>query len=122
MDHYHIWCDPKPGVGDVELCERNDRFLGALAADGAIRGHRIARRKLGLGPLSLGELHVQIDVDDLAQLDLAFGRAATRAGAIEELHAAVNQHAANLTFALYRDFPDPVRVRGEERFGSEATR
>jgi len=28
----------------------------------------------------------------------------------------VNQKTRNLSFALYRDFPDPQRVRGSERF------
>ena len=28
----------------------------------------------------------------------------------------VNALVQNLTFALYRDFPDPVRQRGQEKF------
>ena len=35
---------------------------------------------------------------------------------IEVLHHAVNRSATNLTFALYRDFPDAERARGGERF------
>ena len=73
-------------------------------------------RKLGLGPSSLGEFHVTVETDDLAQLDAAFQLVARRSGEVEGLHAAVNQFAQNLTFALYRDFPDPVRWEGEERF------
>ena len=52
----------------------------------------------------------------LAQLDDAFVAVSTRAEPIEELHAAVNQVARNLRFALYRDFPDPQRTRSAERF------
>ena len=36
------------------------------------------RRKLGLGPSTLGEFHIVIEVRDLAQLDAAFGTAASR--------------------------------------------
>ena len=74
------------------------------------------RRKLGLGPPDLGEFHVQIELSGLAQLDEAFAAVSTRAEPIEELHAAVNQVARNLRFALYREFPDPQRTRGAERF------
>jgi len=39
-----------------------------------------------------------------------------RAEPVEGLHAAVNQSVQNLHFALYRDFPDAHRKRGEEQF------
>jgi hypothetical protein len=35
---------------------------------------------------------------------------------VESLHHAVNSRVKNLFFALYRDFPDAGRVRGQERF------
>ncbi|HPG24011.1 MAG: hypothetical protein H6748_07270 [Spirochaetaceae bacterium] len=116
MDLYHIWCNLRPGVSDVGFCEDVDRYLEALREAGRIAGHRITRRKLGLGPSTLGEFHVVIEVEDLAQLDRAFRDVSARSGPIEALHHAVNQHATDLVFALYRDFPDPWRARGEERF------
>jgi len=116
MDVYHIWCNLRPGVSDAEFAANVHAYLGDLATHGLIEGHRITRRKLGLGPPSLGELHVTIEIRDLAQLDRAFQKVATRSGEIEGLHAAVNQMARDLTFALYRDFPDPQRITGEERF------
>jgi hypothetical protein len=116
MDFYHVWCNLAPGSSDLEFCTAVDRYLGALRAEGRIAGHRITRRKLGLGPRTLGEFHIAIEVEDLAQLDRAFVEVSTRTGAIEALHHAVNQHATDLTFALYRDFPDPHRARGGERF------
>ncbi len=57
-----------------------------------------------------------IEVEDLAQLDRAFRNVSKRSGPVESLHAAVSQCARDLSFALYRDFPDPVRERGEEQF------
>ena len=116
MDLYHIWCNLVPGTSDVEFCAAVDAYLGALRAEGRIAGHRITRRKLGLGPRELGEFHVVIEVEDLAQLDRAFLEVATRDGPIEALHRAVNQHARDLSFALYRDFPDAGRRRGGELF------
>lgn len=116
MDLYHIWCDLEPGTSDLEFCAAVDRYLDALRAEGRIQGHRLTRRKLGLGPRALGEFHVVIEIADLAQLDDAFREVATRSGPIEALHHAVNRSARNLSFALYRDFPDAARVRGGEHF------
>lgn len=116
MDYYHTWFDLKPGVSDVEFAASLERYLGKLRADGRIAGYRLSRRKLGFGPEELGEFHAVIEVDDLAQLDRAFAAASERANPIESLHAAVNQSVSSFRAALYRDFPDPHRKRGEERF------
>lgn len=116
MDLYHIWCDLKPGVSDAEFAENVSAYLGRLVEQERIVSFRLSRRKLGLGPGSLGEFHVAVELRDLAQLDEAFREVSGRAEPIESLHAAVNQAATNLTFALYRDFPDGHRQRGQERF------
>lgn len=116
MDLYHIWCDLEPGHSDLEFVANVERYLGVLKAEERIEGFRITRRKLGLGPAEIGEFHIQIEIRDLAQLDQAFASVSTRADPIEELHAAVNQWVRGIRFALYRDFPDPGRVRGQERF------
>jgi hypothetical protein len=116
MDLYHIWCNLRSGVSDLQFADNVDRYLGALRDDGRIASFRLMRRKLGLGPPVLGEFHIVIEVKDLAQLDAAFAEVSRRAGPIEPLHAAVNQLARDVTFALYRDFPDAQRERGSEEF------
>jgi hypothetical protein len=40
---------------------------------------------------------------------------ASRSEPIEALHHAVNSRVTNLMIALYRDFPDAPRVRGQEK-------
>ena len=116
MDLYHLGFDLRPGTEDVAFCAALDAYLGKLRAEGRLEGWRTTRRKLGLGVPGLGEFHVAIERRDLAQLELAFGAAARRTGAVEGLHAAVNQRVENLRAALYRDFPDAVREPGGERF------
>ncbi len=116
MDLYHVWFDLREGVRDVELADAVSAYLGALREAGHVASFRLTRRKLGLGPRDLGEFHVVLETRDLSQLDAAFRVVSERANPVEGLHAAVNRHARNLTFALYRDFPDPHRKRGEERF------
>ena len=74
------------------------------------------QQKLGLAPSALGEFHIVIETKDLAQLDSAFNRVASRREPIESVHHGVNSLVCNAMFGLYRDFPDPVRHSGEEKF------
>ena len=57
-----------------------------------------------------------IEVEDLAQLEAAFRHVGERAGEVEGLHFAVNSAVEKTVFALYRDFPDAFRARGDEKF------
>lgn len=116
MDLYHIYCNLKPGVSDVDWADAVHRYFAHLKAEGLIEGWRVTRRKLGLGPSHLTEFHMWLETRDLDQLDRAFRHVAGRGEPVESLHHAVNSRVTDTTFALYRDFPDPVRKRGEEKF------
>jgi len=116
MDIYHIWCNLKPGVADLQFVQHTRTYLERLRDQGALAGYRITRAKLGLRPPGLADFHLMIEFENLAQLDAAFSLAATRTDPVEQLHHAVNSLVKDVTFALYRDFPDPVRVAGQERF------
>lgn len=111
---YELSVDLKPGVRDHELVAALDRYLGALADDGRIESWRLLRRKLGFG--AGGEFKILIETRDLAQLDDAFRVVSARAEPIESAHVDVNSLVTNFQAALYRDFPDPHRERGAERF------
>ena len=116
MDIYHAWCDLKPDVSDTTFAENVATYMGHLKEQGLIEAWRLTRRKLGLGAPGLGEFHIMIEVKDLAQLEQAFARVAGRRDPVEGFHFGVNSLARNAVFALYRDFPDAFRHRGEERF------
>lgn len=116
MTTYQAFFDLKPGTGDLEFAAAIESYLGELEQQGLLKGWRLLRRKLGLGPKELGDFQLIMDFDDLAQLDSAFTRVSTRTDPIEGLHHAVNSKIARVSFALYRDFPDPHREVGEERF------
>jgi Family of unknown function (DUF6614) len=116
MDIYHAWFNLREGVSDAEFAWALGEYLGHLKEAGHVAGWRMTRRKLGLAPGFLPEFHVMIEVEGLAQLDGAFGLVAGRAGAVEGLHHAVNSRVRDAFFALYRDFPDPHRQYGQERF------
>lgn len=116
MDVYHVWCDLKAGVGDIEFAQAARRYFEHLQGEGRIAGFRITRRKLGLGHPNLPEWHITLEFEGLAQLDDAFGHVASRAEPVESFHHAVNAKVDGVFFALYRDFPDAVRRTGEEKF------
>ena len=116
MDLYHIWCDLKPGVRDAAFVDAVQSYLGHLKSAGLIESFRLTRRKLGLAPAGLGEFHIIIETRNLAQLDEAFQNVSSRREPVEGVHFGVNSLVQNATFALYRDFPDPQRHHGEERF------
>lgn len=116
MDIYDIWVDLKPGQRDLDFVEHVGRYLGHLKSAGHIESFRISRRKLGLGIPGLGEFHIAIETRDLAQLERAFQSVSSRADPVETFHHAVNSRVENFKAALYRDFPDPHRRRGEEKF------
>ena len=116
MDIYHGWVNLKRGVRDIDFVEAFTVYMELLEREGVIEGWRLTRKKLGLGPAHLGEFHFMIEVSDLTQLDSAFNWVATRADPVETEHFNVNSLVQDIQFALYRDFPDPVREQGEERF------
>lgn len=116
MDIYHAWFDLKPNVSDIVAAEAITKYMDHLQDQNLIAGWRLTRRKLGLGVAGLGEFHLMIEVKDLAQLEEAFARVASRREPVESFHFGVNSLVQNAQFALYRDFPDSFRNRGEERF------
>src|SRR3954470_11509304 len=116
MDVYHIWFNLKEGLSDIEFAENVNNYLDHLKSMGAVVRYRITRRKLGLGPPQLPQWHITIDFENLAQMDVAFGQVASRADPVESFHHAVNSKVQDIFFALYCDFPDPVRVMGQEKF------
>ena len=106
MDLYHIWCDLKPGVDDLDFANRLDTFLSHLKRDGSIADWRLTRCKLGLRPDAFPEWHIMIETEDLAQLDHAFKDLSAHEGESDRVHFAANALVTNVKFGLFRDFPD----------------
>ena len=106
----------KEGVHDADFVRDLEAYMTHLKTEGLVEGHRLLRRKLGLGPASLGEFLLIIEVRDLAQLERAFQQVGSRAEPVESKHFAVNSKVKDIVFALYRDFPDSMRAYGEEKF------
>jgi hypothetical protein len=116
MDYYQSWFDLKSGVKDVDFARNLATYMGHLKERGLIEGWKLSRRKLGLAPSELGEFHLIIETKNLAQLDEAFSHVAARSEPVEGIHFDVNSKVQNIRYGLYRDFPDPGRREGEEKF------
>ncbi len=116
MDIYHIYCDLKPGASDLQFVENIGKYVDYLRGKGLIEGSRITRAKLGFGVKGLGDWHIMLEVKNLTQLEAAFQHVASRRDPVEGFHFGTNSMVANPTFALTRDFPDPVRHHGDELF------
>jgi hypothetical protein len=114
VDVYELSVDLRPGVRDTEFASALATYLEMLRSRELIESWRLLRRKLGLGDGP--EFRVLIETRDLAQLDAAFTAVAARDEPIEGVHHGVNHLVTNFRAALYRDFPDPYRVSGQERF------
>jgi hypothetical protein len=116
MDIYNAWFDLKLGVTDMELLDGLTAYMDSLKNDGLMQSWRLTRRKLGLSALPVGQFHLMMEFTGMAQLDQAFNRVGSRREPIESIHFGLNSLVLNVQFALYRDFPDSVRHRGEEKF------
>ncbi len=116
MDIYHIWCNLKPGISDLEFTDALSSYLNWLKQKGSVDNYRITRKKLSLAPTWLGEFHIMLEFSSMSKLDDAFTSVSTRNDPVESLHAAVNSKVTDFSSALYREFPDPHRHQGEEKF------
>lgn len=111
MNYLEIWCNLKDSSKDLKFADAVEAYLNHLKENDMIHSWRLTRRKFGFGPQELGEFHIQIASTSLEQLDQAFGRVATRDESIERLHIPVYSAVRDVKSALYREFPDEVRVR-----------
>ena len=114
MDVYEIAVDLRPGVRDLDFATAVRNYLDTLVEQGRIESWRLLRRKLGLGQGA--EFKLLLETRDLAQLDTAFELVSGRGAEIEGAHHGVNSLVTDFQASLYRDFPDPHRQTGHERF------
>ena len=106
MDIYHVWCDKKGDIGDLQWVTNMKSFLDHLVTEGKMISYRITRCKMGFRSMDIPEWHIMMEFTDMAQLETAFKRVAPLSGDLETKHKSFNQFAENLQHAYYRDWPD----------------
>ena len=100
----------------MEFVESARTYLERLKQDRQLHAYRITRCKLGFRPPQLREFHITLEFEDMTQMQSAFDAVSSRTDPVESFHHAVNSKVQDIFFALYRDFPDAHRVRGQEKF------
>ena len=109
MFHFHFYVHLKRDADGREFCERVREFMSYLYEREYIGGFNIARRQFTIDPPNLGEYHVVVDFETGSQMSRAFNEVGQRRGETEEFHKAVIDCVADMTVALYRDYPEVVR-------------
>mmetsp|Transcript_5865 Transcript_5865/g.10259 ORF Transcript_5865/g.10259 Transcript_5865/m.10259 type:complete len:116 (-) Transcript_5865:40-387(-) len=109
MNVYQAFFSLKDGVRDQDFCRELEDYMEYLKGRGDLVSWRLLRKKLGLAPKEYGDFQLIMEFEGLGQLDKAFAFVATREGEVEEKHFGVNRLIQNVTFSLYRDYPDPER-------------
>ena len=106
MDIYHVWCDKKGNISDLEWVKNMQKFLDHLVQEDKMVSYRITRCKMGFRSMDIPEWHIMMEFNNMAQLENAFQRVAPLEGELESKHQSFNQFADNLQHAYYRDWPD----------------
>ncbi|EEB84542.1 conserved hypothetical protein [Roseobacter sp. GAI101] len=65
---------------------------------------------MGFGAPRARDFLLEIEVEDMTQLDMAFRFTATSDENVERLYTTVHQMVGEVDIALYRPFPDPERA------------
>ena len=109
MNLYHCMIDLKQDAKALTFSMAVDAWMTHLKDAGKIENWRMMRRKLNLASDAHGDFLLEIEVRDLAQLDLAFRESGKQDEDVARLHRAVHDLIAQSNVGLYRPFPDPER-------------
>ncbi|XDA96676.1 DUF6614 family protein [Sulfitobacter sp. LCG007] len=109
MNVYSCLIDLKDDAKALAFAKAVEDWMSYLQAEELIMGWRLLRRKLNLNADCYRDFLLEIEVDGLSQLDLAFRRTGSHDEQVEALHRAVHDLVGRAEFALYRPFPDPER-------------
>jgi hypothetical protein len=72
MDIYHVWCDKKGDIGDLQWVTNMKSFLDHLVTEGKMISYRITRCKMGFRSMDIPEWHIMMEFTDMALLETAF--------------------------------------------------
>jgi len=112
MTSYLCMIDLRQDAKALQFVMALSKWLGHLQRVGGIGQWRLMRRKLNLAADCYRDFLLEIEVEGLAQLDLAFNATADTDGAAEDLRNRVHDMVEHVSYALYRPYPDP---QGAER-------
>ena len=110
MNYYTCGIDLKDNAKAVAFAVSVEAWMNLLQTNGKIASWRLCRRKLGFGAPRARDFQLEIAVEDMTQLDLAFRFTASGHDDVERLYTTVHQMVGEVDVALYRPFPDAERA------------
>ena len=109
MNLYHCMIDLKQAAKALTFSIAVDVWMTHLKKAGKINRWRMLRRKLNLASENHSDFLLEIEVRDLAQLDLAFRESGRQDEDVARLHRAVHDLIGQSSVGLYRSYPDLER-------------
>ncbi len=110
MTIYHCMIDLKPGANAIAFAHAVQTWFEMLKSAGKIENWALQRRKLHLAGPGFADFLLTIDLQDLAQLDLAFEHLGAHQDAslraYEQMHGMIDRFEVG----LYRRYPDSMRA------------
>jgi hypothetical protein len=110
MNLYHCMIDLKSDARAMSFALALDAWLTLLRDGGRIGSWRLMRRKLNLAGPGCADFLLEIEVQDLAQLDRAFGFLGEAGDDAIRRYEQMRQHIARVEYGLYRPYPDPEKA------------
>lgn len=109
MNLYHVTIDLTDDAKALSFAKALGEWFDYLQGAQVIGPWRLLRRKLGLGTAG-GDFLLEIEVEGLAQLDLAFRHVGSHSDEVERLYYPVHGMIARAEVSIYRPFPDDTRA------------
>lgn len=107
MTVYTCQIDLKKDAQAMLFAAALENWMAHLQAAGVVGAWTLLRRKLNLASDVYRDFLLQIEVSDMAQLDMAFRWVGQQGDEAETLYARMHDMIDKADFALYRPFPDP---------------
>ncbi|MEP1537750.1 MAG: DUF6614 family protein [Paracoccaceae bacterium] len=109
MNLYVCQIDLKQEAKALVFANALEIWMSHLQSNGTILSWQLYRRKLNLASDSFRDFELQVEVENLSQLDLAFRLSGQQDDDVQDMYNAVHNLIAASDFGLFRPFPDPER-------------
>ena len=109
MNLYYCMIDLRQAAKALTFSIAVDAWMAHLKEAGKINHWRMLRRKLNLASENHSDFLLEIEVCDLAQLDLAFRESGRQDEDVARLHRAVHDLIGQSSVGLYRSYLDLER-------------
>ena len=109
MNLYHCLIELKSEARALAFAAAVENWMGYLRAQGLVADWRLLRRKFGLASGAHTDFLLEIELPDMAALDLAFSALAQADDQAARRYDQMHQMIAQVSVGLYRPYPDAAQ-------------